>query len=117
MDTTDFLQITAHLAKEKALCDEDDEDALLDHFCFNREWWRRSVKMTTAPDQETHARAVRHLHEFVKKLMSSCDAKVADHFDACEQETKAGLFDELNDCRPIRHSASSHARQASDSQS
>ena len=93
MDPTDFLQVAARLAKKKALCDE---DALPDHFCCNREWWRRRVKMSV-PDRETHARAARNLHEFVKKLMSSCDAKVADYFDAFERETKEGLFDELSD--------------------
>jgi hypothetical protein len=54
MDPTDFLQVAAHLAKTNALCDE---DALLDHFQFNREWWQRRVKMMML-DQETHAQAV-----------------------------------------------------------
>jgi hypothetical protein len=93
MDPTDFLQVAAHLAKKKALCNE---DALLDHFYFNREWWRRRVKMKV-PDRETHAQAVRNLHEFVKKLISSYDAKVADYFDTFEREIREGLFDELND--------------------
>jgi hypothetical protein len=38
-----------------------------------------------------------NLHEFVKKLTSSYDARVADCFDAFERERKEGLFDELND--------------------
>jgi hypothetical protein len=51
----------------------------------------------SVPDRATHARAVQNLHEFVKKLTSSHDAKVADCFDAFERETKERLFDELND--------------------
>ena len=49
------------------------------------------------PDRESHAQAVRNLHEFVKKFISSYDAKVADYFDSFEREIREGLFDEVND--------------------
>jgi hypothetical protein len=43
------------------------------------------------------AQAVRNLHEFVKKLISTYDARVADYFDSFERQIQEGLFDELND--------------------
>jgi hypothetical protein len=63
IDPTDFRHVAAHLARTE---DIHFEDELLDHFYYNREWWRRRVKMMV-PDRETHAQAVRKLHEFVKK--------------------------------------------------
>ena len=93
MDPTDFPLVAAHLAKKKDICTE---DAIIDHFYYNREWWQRCIKMKV-PDRESHAQAVRNLHEFVKKFISSYDAKVADYFDYFEREKRERLFDEGND--------------------
>jgi hypothetical protein len=93
MDPTDFRHVAAHLATTEGIHSTEE---LLDHFYYNREWWRRRVKMSV-PDRETHAQAVRNLHEFVKKFILSYDAKVADYFDSFEREIQEGLYDELNE--------------------
>jgi hypothetical protein len=93
MDQTDYLGVAAHLARTE---DIHSEDELLDHFYYNREWWRKRVKMTI-PDRDTHAQAVRNLHGFVKKYISPNDARMADYFDSFEREIQEGLFDEIND--------------------
>jgi hypothetical protein len=93
MDPTDFLHVAAHLAQTD---DIHSEDELLDHFYYNRDWWRQRVKMTV-PNRETHAQAVRNLHEFVKKFIATHDARVADYFDSFERDIQRGSFEELND--------------------
>jgi hypothetical protein len=71
--------------------------ALLDHFYFNKEWWwRRRVRMTT-PKRVDHANEVKRLHEFVRKSITSYNAKLADYFNNLEREILEGLYDELSD--------------------
>jgi hypothetical protein len=57
--------------------------ALLDHFYFNKDWWRRHVRMTT-PKRTEHAVEVKRLHVFVQKFIPTYNAKLADYFNNLE---------------------------------
>jgi len=70
--------------------------ALLDHFYFNKDWWRRHVRMTT-PKRTEHAVEVKRLHVFVQKFIPTYNAKLADYFNNLEWEILEGLYNELSD--------------------
>ena len=78
---------------------------VLDHFYFNREFWRRRVRMPTyEPDQ--HASHIRRVHDFVAsnpaaKEFYSTDLK--DWFESFEKKCRRGEFFSPDDVAMYRH--------------
>jgi hypothetical protein len=72
---TNYYARVAQVLEEKA--GVSGTAALLDHFYFNKEWWRRRVRMMT-PKRIDHANEVKRLHKFVRKSITSYNAKLAD---------------------------------------
>ena len=100
-DKDDFDEVTKYLAEHKGIVTE---DALLIHFYFNREWWRRRVRMYT-PGAENHARRIRRVSRFIKDEPALCQwftKDLEDYLQKFVQMCKQGSFEQLEDVEMFR---------------
>ena len=69
------------------------------HFWFNREWWRKRVRMLT-PKAEEHAARIRVVSEFFRTntdLQPYYTEDIHSYFRKLEQKALSGFYEELSD--------------------
>jgi hypothetical protein len=95
----DFLPFVEFLVSKRNVC----RDELLEHFYFNRELWRRHVRMPVYPADQ-HATNIRKIHAFVAEhLASEYTSEIKKYFDSFERQCREGKFSELRDVDLYRH--------------
>ena len=78
------------------------EEELLDHFQFNKEYWRERVRMPTFPPEE-HACNIQMVHNFVEKALGKDYTEdVKKYFEKFERDCRNGLYAELEDVSMYR---------------
>jgi hypothetical protein len=69
------------------------------HFRFNREWWRKRVRMLT-PKAKDHASRIRVVHNLMKyneELKDFYDENVEEYFVSLERKALEGYYEKLTD--------------------
>lgn len=96
----DYDKVTKFLLEKGIAVDELDE-----HYYFNREWWRRRVRMVTYK-ADRHAKMIQFVHKFVREdetLKQYYDKDMETYFLQFEQKCRNGDFEELSDMYLFRH--------------
>lgn len=97
----DFCKIEEHLQNKKGF-DKNDPiylDKLMNHFYFNREWWRERCRMYIADHLEHSARLTKVIEVMAKdpQLSTLMDADVKLYLETFVQKALRGEFEEQND--------------------
>lgn len=93
-DKDDFDSVFEYLLQAKKVASV---EQALEHFHFNKEWWRRRVKMPVRPANK-HAAAVSIVHKLVKESMNEIyDDALKSFLDRLELEAQHGKFEEVDD--------------------
>ena len=75
------------------------DEARLDHFYHNREYWRQRVRMFT-PSAKNHAERIRSVHEAVKsdgEMKKYYSNELQRYFEDLEEKASQGYFEEIHD--------------------
>ena len=107
-DNEDFNKLAFVLKKKKKIIDKQD---IYDHFYFNKEYWRKRVRMIT-PDAEIHASNIRQIHEFFisnPEMKQYYNDDVQEYFVNFEDKARRGLFDEMDDVNLFRSQGNTDA--------
>jgi hypothetical protein len=89
----DYNRLVQVLMEKKGV----QEDALLDHFYYNKEYWRKRVRMPTF-QHNVHANNIQVVHNFVKKaLQDSYTDDLRKYFESFESDCLHGKYAELHD--------------------
>ena len=99
----DFERVKAFLRDKLHLeCANDEielENALLDHFYHNREWWYKHCRMTV-PAADEHASRILSIVTIMKadkELTKLFDTKMDEYFEKFRKAILKGEFEELHD--------------------
>jgi hypothetical protein len=95
-DEEDYNAVTSYLATKKGIKTKLE---WLDHFYFNREWWKERVRMYPPPAKK-HAARIRQVHDFIKKtvpLKRYYCAALKEWLDELEKDALEGSFEDLCD--------------------
>ena len=94
----DYNRLVKILVEKKGILKED----LLNHFQFNKEYWRERVRMPTYPPNE-HAVYIQMVHNFVKTALGETyTPEVKKYFASFEEDCKNGKYAELQDVSLFR---------------
>ena len=109
----DFCKIEEHLQNKKGFNKNDPNyiDKLMNHFYFNREWWRERCRMYVADHLEHSARLTKVIEVMGKdpQLSTLMDADVKLYLETFVQKALRGEFEEQNDVYLfIRNGSDSH---------
>jgi hypothetical protein len=96
----DYDAMELFLVSKKGVREED----ILDHFYYNREFWRQRVRSPTFLADE-HANNIKMVHTFVSEnevTKEHCTIELNQYFEAFEKRCREGMFAELEDVSLFR---------------
>jgi hypothetical protein len=100
-EVSGYTEVKNFLMKKRGI----PEDKIMDHFMYNKEWWRRRVRMPVyAPtDQDANLKRVEEFcknNAFAKKYWSD---EMQAYFNSFRTKVREGKFSELHDVSLFRH--------------